>query len=345
MPFQEGALPVRYLGVPLISSKLSYKDCKVLVEKMEKKIDNWTTKSLSFAARIVTDLEKRMRDFLWSGNYHKTVKPKVAWKVVCLPKDEGGLGIRSLSAVNKALLSSHVRSILSNRNSLWVRWIHTYKLKGRSFWEIPSRGRMTWGWRKLLASRSLIRPLMWKSIGNGADTNAWSDTWCNIGPLRAFITPRRIANAGFSLQSSLAELVSHDGQWNWPTAWDSRDHLFFECSFALQVWNKVRSFTNMEDINGGWSDIMAWMNHNSSLQKPDNVISRLVVAAATYFIWQERNSRLFSRNHRTAMVVSHEIITTVRLRLLSLKFKRRFENGSLVDKWKIPDNNLELNPG
>ncbi|XP_022030703.1 uncharacterized protein LOC110931626 [Helianthus annuus] len=126
---------------------------------------------------------------------------------------------------------------------------------------------------------------------------------------------------------------------------DSRDHLFFECSFAMQVWNKVRSFTNMGDVNGDWSDIMAWMNHNSSLQKPDNVISRLVVAAATYFIWQERNSRLFSRNRRTAMVVSHEILTTVRVRLLSLKFKRQFENRSLVDKWKIPDNNLELEPG
>ncbi|KAJ0892299.1 hypothetical protein HanPSC8_Chr09g0364271 [Helianthus annuus] len=30
MPFQEGSLPVRYLGVPLISSRLLYKDCEVL---------------------------------------------------------------------------------------------------------------------------------------------------------------------------------------------------------------------------------------------------------------------------------------------------------------------------
>ncbi|GKC07650.1 putative reverse transcriptase domain-containing protein [Tanacetum coccineum] len=33
MPFEEGSLPVKYLGVPLISSRLLYKDCKVLVEK------------------------------------------------------------------------------------------------------------------------------------------------------------------------------------------------------------------------------------------------------------------------------------------------------------------------
>ncbi|GJX67679.1 protein LAZ1 [Tanacetum coccineum] len=33
MPFAEGNLPVKYLGVPLISSRLLNKDCKVLVEK------------------------------------------------------------------------------------------------------------------------------------------------------------------------------------------------------------------------------------------------------------------------------------------------------------------------
>ncbi|GJR26264.1 RNA-directed DNA polymerase, eukaryota, reverse transcriptase zinc-binding domain protein [Tanacetum coccineum] len=33
MPFAEGNLPVKYLGVPLISSRLLNKDCKVLVEE------------------------------------------------------------------------------------------------------------------------------------------------------------------------------------------------------------------------------------------------------------------------------------------------------------------------
>ncbi|XP_022014968.1 uncharacterized protein LOC110914488 [Helianthus annuus] len=52
MPFQEGSLPVRYLGVPLISSRLAAKDCKILLDHMDRRIDNWMTKSLSFAGRL-----------------------------------------------------------------------------------------------------------------------------------------------------------------------------------------------------------------------------------------------------------------------------------------------------
>ena len=49
MPFVEGQLPVKYLGVPLISSRLLNKDCKILVEKARNRIGDWKNKSLSFA--------------------------------------------------------------------------------------------------------------------------------------------------------------------------------------------------------------------------------------------------------------------------------------------------------
>ncbi|GJX65010.1 hypothetical protein Tco_0299353 [Tanacetum coccineum] len=52
MPFTEGDLPVKYLGVPLISSRLLNKDCKVLVEKAKNRIEDWKNKSLSFAGRL-----------------------------------------------------------------------------------------------------------------------------------------------------------------------------------------------------------------------------------------------------------------------------------------------------
>ncbi|GJW76145.1 putative RNA-directed DNA polymerase, eukaryota, reverse transcriptase zinc-binding domain protein, partial [Tanacetum coccineum] len=52
MPFSEGEHPVKYLGVPLISSRLLNKDCKFLVEKARNRIGDWKNKSLSFAGRL-----------------------------------------------------------------------------------------------------------------------------------------------------------------------------------------------------------------------------------------------------------------------------------------------------
>ncbi|GJY80757.1 hypothetical protein Tco_0493508 [Tanacetum coccineum] len=49
MTFPEGTLPVRYLGVPFISSRLLYRDCKVLVKKLESRVNDWRNKFLSLA--------------------------------------------------------------------------------------------------------------------------------------------------------------------------------------------------------------------------------------------------------------------------------------------------------
>ncbi|GJW36520.1 hypothetical protein Tco_0059440, partial [Tanacetum coccineum] len=49
MPFAEGELPVKYLGVPLISTRLLNRDCKILVERVLNRIGDWKNKSLSFA--------------------------------------------------------------------------------------------------------------------------------------------------------------------------------------------------------------------------------------------------------------------------------------------------------
>ncbi|GKB59480.1 sodium/hydrogen exchanger 6 [Tanacetum coccineum] len=120
MPFAEGVLPVRYLGVPLISSRLLFHDCKILVEKLESRVNDWRNKFLSLASRlqliwsilssmyiywssvfilpsrIVNDLEQLMRGFLWCQREMKKGKAKVAWDSMCMPKHEGDLGIRRI---------------------------------------------------------------------------------------------------------------------------------------------------------------------------------------------------------------------------------------------------------
>ncbi|GKC35879.1 hypothetical protein Tco_1048263 [Tanacetum coccineum] len=170
MPFSEGTLPVKYIGFPLISSRLLNKDCKVLVEQAKNRIGDWKNKSLSFAGRlqlcksvissmqvywasvivipkgIIYDIQQLIRGFLWCNGESCRGKAKVAWVNIFLPTREGGLGLRSLDLFNQALMSKHIWNIVTNKESLWVRWIHSYKLRGHSFWAIPLNGAdMSWG--------------------------------------------------------------------------------------------------------------------------------------------------------------------------------------------------------
>lgn len=50
--FQLGTFPAKFLGVPLITSKLSLADCMPLLEKVKSRISSWTNKFLSYAGRL-----------------------------------------------------------------------------------------------------------------------------------------------------------------------------------------------------------------------------------------------------------------------------------------------------
>jgi hypothetical protein len=52
LQMKEGSLLVRYLGVPLISSKLSFADCGLLLDRITGRIDSWLSRNLSNAGRL-----------------------------------------------------------------------------------------------------------------------------------------------------------------------------------------------------------------------------------------------------------------------------------------------------
>ncbi|KAL2235670.1 UNVERIFIED_CONTAM: hypothetical protein Sindi_1299200 [Sesamum indicum] len=117
--FQEGHLPMRYLCLPLLSSRLSISDCQPLLSKIDAHITGWEGISLSYAGRVqiiksvlstlslywasavilpkavIKEVEKCLRTFLWKGT-SMTGYAKVGWKDVCKPIEEGGLGIKDI---------------------------------------------------------------------------------------------------------------------------------------------------------------------------------------------------------------------------------------------------------
>uniref|UniRef100_A0A251RYM8 Putative reverse transcriptase domain-containing protein n=1 Tax=Helianthus annuus TaxID=4232 RepID=A0A251RYM8_HELAN len=165
------------------------------LSKFSKMSDIWVCPLLrrdSFI-RIVVFLLKDWRNALQTGKISFSHllhgKAKVSWKAVCVPKYEGGLGIRRIGDVNKSLIASHVWSILTRRESLWVDWIYSYRLNNRSFWECKSPANCCWSWRKILQIRPLLRTFIWSKIGDGKSTSA-----------------------------CVADILNN-GTWLWPAAW------------------------------------------------------------------------------------------------------------------------------
>ncbi|GJR06731.1 hypothetical protein Tco_0529715, partial [Tanacetum coccineum] len=78
LPFKEGKLHVKYLGVPLVPSRLLYQDCMELMEKVKRRINDWKNKSLSLAGS--DQLIRLVLSEIRKG------KAKVAWDDVCLLK-------------------------------------------------------------------------------------------------------------------------------------------------------------------------------------------------------------------------------------------------------------------
>lgn len=66
-----------------------------------------------------------------------------------------------------------------------------------------------------------------------------------------------------------------------------------------------------------------------------SIIQRLLLAATVYFLWQERNFRLFQGKQRSADVLCNIIIDMVRFRLLGLKINETVQSRLVAEIWRF----------
>ncbi|CAL1367519.1 unnamed protein product [Linum trigynum] len=187
--YQLGEFPVRYLGVPLISGKLSVAACRPLIDKLLARVKSWQAKSISYAGRIelvgavlysitqfwmsifllpkslIKEVEKICSHFVWGVGSGMKLRANVAWQKLAYPKKEGGLGFRDMYSWNRACMIRHIWLILLQEGSIWVAWVIRYKLKGRDLWSYTCTS-ASWNWKKLLKLRSKVESLI--SVRSGA---------------------------------------------------------------------------------------------------------------------------------------------------------------------------------
>nr|GEU30804.1 hypothetical protein [Tanacetum cinerariifolium] len=397
LPFEEGRLLVKYLGVPFVASRLIFRDYKELVERVQSPVQYWKNKSLSVASRVqlvqsvigsmhvywasvfilpsrvLYDLEQIMRGFLWCQGNMRRGKAKVAWEVVFLPKDEGGLGIRRLDLFNKALMVTHIWKLLSSRNALAddissrdmyrAGLDHSAKVR-----DVVLNG--SWNWPSYLLGKYTFLGTMavlnivegahdlfewrdghgrvknfsvsqvWSTIRYRSDKVNWySVVWfLNCIPRHAFnlwlIIKQRLKTqdkvCSWDVSDALANVCSLCEMQP-----DSHEHLFFDCPYYQQVWSHLKCFAGLNTTRPTFSHILDTLVPFTGRKSSRSVIAKLVVAVVAYYVWQERNHRLFKSCKRNANQLIKCVKVSIRLKLLSCRFKKSKEGSRFAHLWDL----------
>ena len=74
---------------------------------------------------VKSRLEKIQRGFLWGGDSIVRKIHLVSWNFVSQGKEKGGLGIRRLDLLNRALLGKWAWRFAVEENSIWRSFINT----------------------------------------------------------------------------------------------------------------------------------------------------------------------------------------------------------------------------
>ncbi|RVX15731.1 Twinkle-like protein, chloroplastic/mitochondrial [Vitis vinifera] len=130
-------------------------------------------------------LEKIQRDFLWGGGNLDHKPHLVRWELVCLSKAKGGLGVKSLSLLNKTLLAKWNWRFANEREALWNQVIRGKYGEARGGW-CSREVREAHGlglWKGIRMGWKLVSDRLAFIVGNGRRVSFWRDRWCGESPL------------------------------------------------------------------------------------------------------------------------------------------------------------------
>ena len=198
------------------SNFLSYAGRVQLAKSILFSVQAYWTSLFILPKSIIRMVEQTLRSFIWKGSELSRGGAKVAWKDLCTPKKEGGLGLIDLEAWKSEAMCRHIWHLFSDKDqSMWTSWIRTYCIKKRCFWSLKIPGDCSWTWRKLLRLRSSAQKGIKHVIGNGASTYLWLDDWHPLGPLIRLTTKEQIQTSGMNIDSKVSAVIDRE-EWRWP---------------------------------------------------------------------------------------------------------------------------------
>jgi hypothetical protein len=193
-----------HLGHPLILPPKNRSEAyNFVLDKFRTKLSTYKANSLSHAARLelinsvfssipvyymsniifsnkfLAKITAIIRNFWWTGvNSEPVSKPLclTAWKNICAPKSEGGLGIRNIKAVNHGLILSAAWRIADNPESHLHKILKSKYFYDSSIWRPKTNIPKSAFWTSLLKVITLLQQNSFYQISSG-NISLWSTPW------------------------------------------------------------------------------------------------------------------------------------------------------------------------
>lgn len=139
--FSSGSLPFTYLGVLIFKGKPKVIHLQYIADRIKSKWSSWKGNLLSIMGRaqlvnsvisgmllysfniylwpvsLIKTVDRWIKNFVWSGDVSVKKVVTVTWSKVCSPIYEGGLGLRSIRAINRAALLKLSWELISSKES------------------------------------------------------------------------------------------------------------------------------------------------------------------------------------------------------------------------------------
>ncbi|XP_021992889.1 uncharacterized protein LOC110889633 [Helianthus annuus] len=168
-----GSFPFKHLGLPVGANMNLSKHWQPVIDVFRKRLALWKANTLSFGgrltliksvlsalptyyfslyrapAKVIDQLERLWREFLWGITSEKGKMSWVAWKSVITPKELGGVGIGSLKDANLAMLAKWWWRFKIDPESLWRKVIWSIHHNERTWNLVPRKLSVAGPWKQV----------------------------------------------------------------------------------------------------------------------------------------------------------------------------------------------------
>ncbi|XP_050207768.1 uncharacterized protein LOC126657165 [Mercurialis annua] len=310
--FKHGSLPVKYLGLPLLTTRLSGTNCNEMISKISSRVSSWAAKSLSYTGRlqlindvimsmhiywssifilpssVISGVERICRRFLWNGSDPSKNKSLVSWKDGICKSADCSWSWRNLLKIRNNV-KPYFEYILGkgDRFSFWhdpwmdgASIVDRFPLINIKDADVHKEAKVCNLWKN--GEWSLLDPM------DNITQTAWDQvSKFKIEPDREDRVNWKIEkNKAFSVRSLYHDMTPNTVKVDWyklvwykgyiPRGKETLEHLFFSCNFSLGIWKKALRDMGLDRPAYPWNREVSFFIRRTSGRSSDSKVRKVM---------------------------------------------------------------------